>query len=310
MTTWGAARWGIDAWERPAAKPDIETRVSSLEVRVAALEAAQPQPSMALALTASTKVNMQISQTGLDLICEFEGYHRALPDGSCTTYYCPANVLTIGYGCTEGIRVGEVWTKQQAQDRFRSELAKHESAVNRLATVDLNQNQFDALVSFSYNCGSAALGGSTLLKKLNAGDFDGAARQFPAWNKGGGKVLAGLVRRRAAEAALFRKPAEASPEPDMPQAVDAPPAQPEGSRKLATANAGEATATAGLIGLAGVSIPDALGYGGQALSLVKSYSLPAAVLALGLVLCICWLIKRYVKQDFLNGTYTPSGEAK
>lgn len=244
---------------------------------------------------------MQTSQSGLDLITSFEGYHRELPDGSCTTYRCPANVLTIGYGCTEGIREGEVWTKQQAQDRFRAELAKRERAVDRLATVDLNQNQFDALVSFSYNCGSAALGGSTLLKKLNAGDSEGAARAFAAWNKGGGKVLPGLVRRRAAEAALFRTPVMPSTEPDMPQAVDAPTASPEKSRIMATASTGErATAVTGL-GFLGLSLADALGYGGQILPLVKTYGLEAFILVMFALAAGFALVKHFRRDDHVQG---------
>ena len=71
------------------------------------------------------------------------------------------------------------------------------------ARVKLNQNQFDALVSFTYNLGAGALGSSTLLGKLNRGDFEGAADEFPKWNKAGGKVLNGLVKRRAAERSLF-----------------------------------------------------------------------------------------------------------
>ena len=253
---------------------------------------------------------MQTSQAGLNLICEFEGYHRRLPNGDCTTYRCPANVLTIGYGCTEGIREGEVWTQQQAQDRFRSELVKHEAAVARMATVDLNQNQFDALVSFSYNCGTGALQKSTLLKKVNAGDFDGAGRAFKDWTRGGGKVLPGLVRRRAAEAALFLRPAAPSVEPDMPQTVDAPPDAPTGSRKMAVATAGDATATAGLVTLAGATISETLGYGGQGLALAKQYGLGAAVIALIGTIAICKLIKWLAAQDFAKGLWTPSGQAQ
>jgi lysozyme len=252
---------------------------------------------------------MQLSQSGLEFIASFEGYHRALPNGDCTTYYCPAGVLTIGYGCTEGIREGEVWTKQQAQDRFRIELAKHEAAVTRLTTVELNQNQYDALVSFSYNCGAGALQTSTLLKKLNAGDYEGAARQFPSWNKGGGKVLPGLVRRRADEASLFRKPAAPSVEPDMAQKVDAPSTVPAGSRKVATARVGEATSAAGLLTLFGINIADTLGYGGQGLGLVKSYGIVSTVAALTMTLLISALIKKFAFQDHADGRAVSSGEA-
>ena len=164
---------------------------------------------------------MHISQSGLDLIKSFEGYLDALPDGSCRTYRCPANVLTIGWGCTEGVTEGLVWTKAQAEEGLRREMLKHEAAVKRLVTVDLNQNQFDALTSFAYNCGSGALESSTLLKKLNAGDFDGAAKGFLLWNKGGGSVLPGLVKRRQRESLLFLTPTSPPQAPEMPQKVEA-----------------------------------------------------------------------------------------
>lgn len=163
---------------------------------------------------------MKISDEGLRLIKSFEGYHKRQADGSCVAYLCPANVPTIGWGCTEGVKLGMRWTEAEATEGLRREIAKHEAAVARLVTVDINQNQFDALTSFSYNCGIVALSKSTLLKRLNKGDHDGAARAFHAWNKGGGRVLKGLVARRAREAALFMKPVAAPEEPYMPQKVD------------------------------------------------------------------------------------------
>lgn len=170
---------------------------------------------------------MKISKAGLDLIRSFEGYLRKLPNGDCVAYRCPAGVWTLGWGCTEGVSEGMIWTKARAEDALRSEIAKHEAAVMRLVTIDLNQNQFDALVSFSYNVGSGALSKSTLLRKLNAGDFPGSQAEFMKWNKAGGKQLRGLSRRRAAEAELFATRTEAEAEkvedvPVMPQAVDAP----------------------------------------------------------------------------------------
>jgi lysozyme len=169
---------------------------------------------------------MQISDTGLDLIKSFEGYLRALPDGNCIAYRCPAGVPTIGWGCTKGVKLGMIWTREQATEGLRRELAECEAAVSRLVTVDINQHQFDALVSFSYNCGTGALGKSTLLKRLNAGDYQGAAAAFAMWDKAkvGGKMttLRGLTRRRAAERELFLRPVDAEPEP-MPQAVAPPP---------------------------------------------------------------------------------------
>ncbi len=163
---------------------------------------------------------MNISDDGVKLIKSFEGYLTRQPDGSCVAYLCPARVPTIGWGCTEGVRLGMRWTEAEAIEGLKRELAKHEAAVNRLVTVEINQNQFDALTSFSYNCGVGALQKSTLLKRLNKGDYDGAAQAFASWNKGGGRVLKGLVARRAREAALFLKPVEQPSEPYMPQKVD------------------------------------------------------------------------------------------
>ena len=120
---------------------------------------------------------MKLSERGLALIKNFEGYHRRLPNGDCIAYRCPANVLTLGYGCTKGIKPGMIWTEKQALDELAKELVGHEHAVLRLVSVDFNQNQFDALVSFAYNCGNGALEKSTLLKKLNKGDYPGVCRR-------------------------------------------------------------------------------------------------------------------------------------
>ena len=139
---------------------------------------------------------MQISKAGLDLIKQFEGLYLK-------AYRCPAGVPTIGYGHTAGVAMGQTITQQQADDYLRRDVRQFERAVARLATVPLTQGQFDALVSFAFNLGEGALAQSTLLRLLNAGDYAGAAAQFDRWNKAGGRVLPGLVRRRAAERALF-----------------------------------------------------------------------------------------------------------
>lgn len=139
---------------------------------------------------------MQISKAGLDLIKQFEGLYLK-------AYRCPAGVPTIGYGHTAGVAMGQTITQQQADDYLRRDVRQFERAVARLVTVPLTQGQFDALVSFAFNIGDGALAQSTLLRLLNAGDYAGAAAQFDRWNKAGGRVLPGLVRRRAAERALF-----------------------------------------------------------------------------------------------------------
>ena len=139
---------------------------------------------------------MQISKAGLDLIKQFEGLYLQ-------AYRCPAGVPTIGYGHTAGVAMGQTITQQQADDYLRRDVRQFERAVERQVSVPLTQGQFDALVSFAFNLGEGALAQSTLLRLLNAGDYAGAAAQFDRWNKAGGRVLPGLVRRRAAERALF-----------------------------------------------------------------------------------------------------------
>lgn len=139
---------------------------------------------------------MKTSQKGIDLIKKFEG---------CVlkAYKCPAGVYTIGYGHTNNVRPDDVITQQDAEDLLKLDLAKFEAAVNSAVKVSLTQEQFDALVSFTYNLGAGNLQSSTLLKKLNAGDYAGAAEQFGKWVYAGKTILEGLVRRRAAEKDLF-----------------------------------------------------------------------------------------------------------
>lgn len=140
---------------------------------------------------------MKTSDKGLSLIKGFEGFRGR-------AYKCPAGVWTIGYGHT-GLEVksGSVITEWQGGELLKKDIARFERAIDNLVKVPLNQNQFDALVSFVFNVGEVAFSKSTLLKLLNAKDYTGAAAQFPRWNKGGGKVLPGLVKRRAAERKLF-----------------------------------------------------------------------------------------------------------
>lgn len=139
---------------------------------------------------------MRTSQQGLDLIKSFEGLRLS-------AYKCPADVWTIGYGTTAGVKPGHVITQERAEELLREDVAKVEAQVLRVIKVPLKQGQFDALVSFTYNLGAGNLASSTLARLLNAGDYMGAAAQFDRWNKAGGKVLKGLVSRRAAERAMF-----------------------------------------------------------------------------------------------------------
>ncbi len=148
-------------------------------------------------------MSKSISKTGVDLISSFEGIRLdAYDDG--------VGVWTIGIGTTiypNGVKVkkGDKCTLEQAKSYFAHDLKSFEKTINDSVKVPLSQNQFDALVSLTYNIGQTAFSNSTLLKKLNAKDYQGAADQFLRWNKGGGKVMKGLVRRREAERALFLK---------------------------------------------------------------------------------------------------------
>ncbi len=138
------------------------------------------------------------SRAGLGLVKTFEGC-------KLTAYLCPAGVPTIGYGRTTGVKLGQKITQAQADAWVVREYDEFEARVRRIVQVPLTANQLGALTSFAYNLGSGALASSTLLRLLNGGDYAGAAAQFGRWNKAGGKVLAGLTKRRAAEAALFLK---------------------------------------------------------------------------------------------------------
>lgn len=152
--------------------------------------------------------DLHLSDKGADLIKSFESCQKSAGQGRFQAYLCPAGKLTIGWGHTNdhgrGFTNTEVWSQQDCDNAFLEDMAHFENIVRRRVTVRLNQDQFDALVSFVYNCGDGNLSGSTLLRKINAGDFEGAAHEFSKWNKCKGQVLAGLVRRRAAEALLFQ----------------------------------------------------------------------------------------------------------
>jgi GH24 family phage-related lysozyme (muramidase) len=139
------------------------------------------------------------STTGIELIKRFEGLRLA-------AYLDAVRVPTIGYGHTKTARMGQKITAAQAEELLVKDLAVFEQAVNDLVAADINQNEFDALVSFAFNVGAGALNRSTLLRALNKGRRQAAADEFLRWNKAGGRVLAGLTRRRVAERALFLTP--------------------------------------------------------------------------------------------------------
>ena len=156
----------------------------------------------------------RIGQKGIDLIAEFEGRRNQL-------YYCPGGYPTIGIGHklrNEEIKSGFIQigaesvyyrnglTDQQIEDLLRQDVKVYEDAVNSLVRVPLNQNQFDALVSFTFNLGAGNLAVSTLLKVLNGGKYEAVPNQLRRWVNAGGKRLEGLVRRREAEIELWNEP--------------------------------------------------------------------------------------------------------
>lgn len=149
----------------------------------------------------------KIGANGTALVKAFESCMKVAP-GGFQAYLDPIGVLTIGWGHTNDngrqFDSSAIWTQVECDTEFLDDMAIFEDAVNNLVKVPLNQDQFDALVSFAFNVGAGNLEDSTLLKKLNAGDFAGAAQEFQRWNKAAGKVLPGLTRRRACEALLFQ----------------------------------------------------------------------------------------------------------
>ena len=140
--------------------------------------------------------NMNIGQKGIELIKHFEGCELE-------AYKCPAGVWTIGYGHIKGVSEGMSITQEQAEQMLLDELKEYENYINELVVVDLSQNQFDALVAWTYNLGPTNLNNSTMLKVLNENKLDEVPAQMRRWNKAGNKVLEGLERRRLAESMLF-----------------------------------------------------------------------------------------------------------
>lgn len=162
---------------------------------------------------------MIVNKATIDLIKEFEGCEL-------TAYQCSAGVWTIGYGITEGAGVGikpakgMTITQQQAEDLLRQAVDKFAARVDELITANVNANEFGACLSLAYNVGSNGFAKSTVLRELNAGRKDAAAAAFQMWNKAGGVVSKGLVRRREAEKQLFLKPVSADMH-NVPDQVEA-----------------------------------------------------------------------------------------
>jgi len=140
---------------------------------------------------------MNISVEGLSLIKKFEGCELE-------AYEDAVGVPTIAYGRTKNVNMGDTCTQEQAEEWLQEEMNEYEGYINDQVNVVLEQNQFDALVSWVYNLGPSNLSSSTMLKVLNEGKYNEVPAQIRRWNKAGGKVLEGLTRRREAEALLFQ----------------------------------------------------------------------------------------------------------
>jgi lysozyme len=245
---------------------------------------------------------MQISDVGLGLIQSFEGYHTRLPNGDCKAYLdkLPRPALwskgykglwTIGWGNTgPEVTEGTVWTRRYAEKKLREMVARHERAVENVVTAPLTQNQFDALVSLSYNMGIGKA--KTLIKHVNNEDWDKAANAFLLYNKAGGRVVRGLTRRRQAEKRLFETEGRA-------------PTVPEASRKLTFLK----RLRQWLAGL-GISTAAVMEFWGEAANFVDEN---AGWIAIG-ALVVLFFLTRWVQSeseaDYQEGRYLPSGYAK
>jgi lysozyme len=186
----------FDKFKKPAATP---TPVAATPPPAPPVQPS-PGPTTTTPLPAQISIATKVSQAGVDIIKGFEGCElHAYPDPGTG-----GDPWTIGYGHTgPEVKKGLKITKEEAEALLKKDLVKFEQGVLNLCTVQLTQPQFDALVSFAYNCGLGNLKSSTLLKLVNKGDFQGAAEQFLRWNKAAGKVLKGLTRRREAEKQVF-----------------------------------------------------------------------------------------------------------
>jgi lysozyme len=138
-----------------------------------------------------------ISKEGIALIKKFEGCET-------TAYQDSVGVWTIGYGHTKNVCQGDCITQGEADRMLDEEIAEYEGYINDMVKVDLEQNQFDALVAWVYNLGPTNLSQSSLLRELNNGNIAKVPSEMKRWNKAGGKTLQGLIRRREAESLLFK----------------------------------------------------------------------------------------------------------
>lgn len=137
-----------------------------------------------------------------------------------TAYRDIVGVVTIGWGETRGVKMGDTWTQKQADERLLESLQEFTDGVRAMLTRDASRNELGAMVSLAYNIGLGGFKKSTVLRQHNAGDFQAAARAFGLWNKAGGQVIPGLTARRAREAAMYLTPDHGIESLPMPQQVE------------------------------------------------------------------------------------------
>ncbi len=213
---------------------------------------------------------MRTSKQGLAVLKDFEGCRlQAYPD--------IVGVPTIGYGFIVGVKMGDTMSQAECDDRLSREIRAYEIAVWNATGGNVTQSEFDALVSFSWNVGTAGMAKSSVIKAHNRGDKQAAARAFGLWNKAGGKAVSGLTRRRSAEAALYLTDGEM--DDPMPQAVDAEKPMTSSTTVVAAGTAAIATAT---------QIADAVGKLKGSVAGLDAWLMPAlavvALVAIGYVI--------------------------
>jgi lysozyme len=176
---------------------DFVAILLSLLKRVLASVAVSRQPSAPAPVITSKEAAQRVSEIhGLDAIKLFEGLRLR-------AYLCSANVWTIGYGHTKNVREGMTITNDEADAFLIEDIAWVLGVVERSVKVELSNGQRGAINSLIFNIGGTAFRNSTLLRKLNAGDYAGAADEFPKWKNAGGRVNQGLVNRRLKERTMF-----------------------------------------------------------------------------------------------------------
>jgi len=246
-------------------------------------------------------MTMHMSVEGIDaLLKKFEGC-------KLKAYRCPAGILTIGYGHTSAAGEPEVTpdatiTKAQALEILHRDLRAFEAGVEKLVKVDLTQNQFDVLVDFAYNAGVGNLAKSGVLRAVNAGKPEQVPAELMKWNKGGGKVLAGLVRRRQAEGAWWTNDDRTLASPADEQEYRNTP-DPVPVKTMADSKQGTSAVAVGLLGSVGAAkeiaaqVQDANDLFGTIMGLVSNpqFLMMAAVVGCGVAI---WIWRKQHMEEF------------